>query len=199
VRSRAAGLTLLAIIPVALIGWLGYGWIQDFRNQEISIEEWVVRADQICQEAQEQSDANPAPESPLPGDKLRLTAKRTRDEVDDLRELDRPTEKKSAVAEYLISLEHRADELGNYADALDKTPAQGPLPDRTHLEELTNDSYTKGFALGLEKCNGGIDFSVDTTTTTLVPSSESTTPVPTAIGGQPEDEENTVDEPGSPE
>jgi hypothetical protein len=188
-RGRLVLLMMVAITPLVALAC----------SHELAIDDWVVRADQVCERAQASSDANPAPQSPLPGDRLRLTAQRSRDELDELRKLDDPSTRKSSVAEYLLTLEHRSDELVNYADALDKAPAQGPLPDRSHLEDLTTQAYTQGVALGLEHCNGGIDFSVDTTTTTLVPSSESTTPVPTAIGGQPENEENTEDLPGTPE
>jgi len=181
-------LTAVALTPLVVLAC----------SKGLEIEEWVAKADDVCQRAQANSDANPAPASPLPGDRLRVTAERSRAELDELRKLEDPVVRKSAVAEYLLTLEHRIDTLEHYADELDKAPLQGPRPDRSQLEELTTQAFTQAVALGLEDCNGGIDFSLDTTTTTAF-APDSTTPVPTAIGGQPENEETTEDLPGTPE
>ena len=187
-RAKLLALAVVAVLPLVALAC----------SHELDIADWVTKADEICQQAQASSDANPGPQSPLPGDRLRLTAQRSRAELDELRKLDPPSQKRSSVAEYLLTLEHRADVLITYADELDKAPTQGPFPDRSQLEELTTQAFTQGVALGLEHCNGGIDFSIDTTTTT-VPSPITSTPVPTGIGGQPENEENTEDLPGTPE
>lgn len=165
-------------------------------SRDQPLADWLRQADEICRRAQESADKNPAPQSNLPGDKLRLSVKRSRDELDELKKLDTPSERTSPVAEYLITLEHRADALELYADELDKAPAQGPLPSRTTLEQFTSEAYTKATALGLEQCAGGVDFAVDTTTTTTTTPGlpVDTAPVPTGIAGQPEGEETTQDQ-----
>jgi len=157
VRAKLLLVLVAAIVPVGAAVACSH---------DLPLNEWLVKADAICRAAQDSADQNPAVQSPLPGDKLRLSAKRTRDELDKLKELDPPIEQKSPVAEYLIVLGHRADALENYAEALDKAPAQGPAPSRVTLEERTTEAYTQAQALGLNDCNGGIDFSVDTTSTT---------------------------------
>lgn len=171
-RAKLIFVLVVAVLPVgALIAC----------SHDLPINEWLTSADAICRASQTSADQNPAPQSPLPGDKLRLSAKRTREELDKLKELDTPTEQKSAVAEYLIVLGHRADALVNYAEAVDKAPAQGPAPSRTTLEERTTEAYTQAQALGLNDCNGGIDFTIDTTSTTT------STAVTNATGAGPED------------
>jgi hypothetical protein len=165
-------------------------------SHELAIDDWLARADDICRQAQQAADANPAPQSPLPGDVLRLTASRSQAELDKLKDLDQPAENKQAVAEYLLTLGHRIDELGNYADAIDKAPAQGPAPDRTHLEDLTSEAFTEGVALGLNDCNGGVDFSIDNTTTSSADPLGSV-PISTVPGGPPQSEDNTEDSPGT--
>ena len=171
-RAKLVLVLLSAIIPAAFIVAC---------SRDLPINEWLTGADSICRRAQADADNNPAPQSPLPGDKLRLSAKRTRDELEELKKLDAPAEQKSPVAEYLIVLRLRADALENYAQALDKAPAQGPGPSRATLEERTTEAYTQAQALGLDTCNGGVDFTVDTTSTST------STAVATVSGTAPED------------
>lgn len=187
-RLRLLGLLLVAIAPVVVVGACSH---------EVALTDWISQADAVCASAQASADENPIPASPLPGEELRVTAKRSRAELVELRKLDKTEEKSSAVSEYLLTLDHRADELENYAEKLDKTPAQDAPPSRVNLEELTTQAYTQSVALGLTSCNGGVDFTIDTTTTTLyVPNPDSTTPVVTGIGGQPEGQDTTEDKPG---
>jgi hypothetical protein len=174
----------MVVVVVALIAGC--------RNEQ-PIDDWLADADVACHQAQAGADANPGPQSPLPGESLRRTAKHIEDEVDQLRQLAPPSERRAAVSEYLITLGHRVEILRNYGDALDKAPAQGPLPSRVRLEEITTQAYTQAVALGMEDCDGGVDFAIDTTTTTLVPGPAESSPVPTAIGGQPENEDTTQD------
>ncbi len=186
-RRRLLALFLVACAPLAVVAACSH---------EQSIDDWISKADAICRQAQDSADADPAPQSPLPGEKLRLTASRTRDEVASLRKLDSPSEQGSAVAEYLITLDHRNEALENYAEALDKAPTQGPPPPRNVLEDVTTQAYTQAAALGLNDCNGGVDFAADTTTTTLVPPPD-TAPAPTVPGGTSTDsEDGTQDQPG---
>jgi hypothetical protein len=134
-------------------------------SHDTGIDDWLAKADAVCREEQAAADADPAPGSPLPGDELRHLAQQGRDQLDRLRDLALPDEQRSSVAEYLLTLEHRIDVLGNYADELDRAPANGPAPDRRRLEDVTAQANTQAIALGLEACGGGVDLGVGTTTT----------------------------------
>ena len=194
-RRPSLTLTGLAVALVALVP-LG---VATACSREQPLPDWTARADAVCKQAQASADANPVPPSNLPGDALRTSAKRGRDELDELKKLDQPSQQKSAVAEYLITLERRSDALEAYGDALDKAPAQGPAPSRTLLEDVTGQAFTQAAALGLEECAGGVDFEFATTTTsppTLPNGPEPTTPVVTGIGGQPDGQDTTEDQPG---
>jgi hypothetical protein len=110
-----------------------------------------------------------------------------------MRELPPPSEQRDAVAEYLVTLEHRFDALDHYADAIDKAPTQGPAPDRRNLEDETTKAYTQAVALGLEKCNGGVDFNVDTTSSVPFGGDQSGTTPSTSITPTTGDEFSTPD------
>jgi hypothetical protein len=166
---------------------------------EQDLASWLSQADAICRQAQEAADAEPAPDSPFPGEPLRRTAERSRQELEQLRALDPPAQQATGVGEYLATLNVRIESLENTADALDAAPASGPPPSSESLQEYTNEAYTQAVALGLEDCAGGVDFAVDTTTSTALTdleTTESTAPVPTAAGGQPVGEETTEDKRG---
>ena len=135
-------------------------------SHDLSLDDWVVRADAVCRQQQAAADADPAPPSPLPGDELRHLAQQSRTELDALRDLPPLEERRSSVAEYLLTLEHRIDVLGNFADELDKAPADGPEPDRGRLEDVTTQATTQAVALGLESCGGGVDLGTVSTSTT---------------------------------
>lgn len=186
-RTKLVGLLLAASAPLLALVAVSCSHQQD-------LPDWLRKADEICRRAQENANRNPAPQSPLPGDALRLSAKRSRDELDELRQLDPPAEQASPVAEYLIELGHRNDALEHYADDLDKAPAQGPLPSRAQLEETTTAAFTKAQALGLENCAGGVDFGVDTTTTTTSAPPDAVTTVPSTLpDGSPGNQFDTPD------
>lgn len=190
VRTRLAALLAVAVLPLLAVALASCS-----RSSDITLAEWLSRADAICARAQEKADADPV-DSPLPGEALRVTATRTADEVDQLRALPSPDQNKAAVGDYLRSLDRRIEVLRAYADDVDKVPAGGQPPVIDKLVDATQDSVTQAVALGLESCAGGVDFTLQTTTTTSSLLPGETTPVPTAIGGQPENEENTVDEAG---
>jgi hypothetical protein len=164
-RSRPrpfAGLAGLAGFVAAV------GLVLSACSQDVSIDEWLARADEVCRQEQASADADPAPASPLPGDELRHLAQQGRDQVERLRALDLPDAQRSSVSEYLLSLDHRIEVLRNYADEVDQAPAQGPAPDRSRLEDVTTEANTRAVALGLEVCGGGVDRGVITTTTAAV-------------------------------
>lgn len=190
-RRRPIAVLTVALVPLVAV-------LVASCSHEQAFDDWATKADAICKQAQQNADQNPAPQSKLPGEALRLSAKRSRDELDELKKLDAPTERTSAVAEYFITLDRRSDALERYGDELDKAPAQGPAPSRALLEDVTGQAYTQAAALDLEECWGGVDFQVATTTTTpsTAPGPEPTTPVVTGIGGQPEGDDTTQDEPG---
>jgi hypothetical protein len=188
-RPRSAALAAICLAPLAVVACGG----------EQDLASWLNQADAICRQAQEAADAEPAPDTPFPGDPLRRTAERSRAELEDLRALDPPAQQATGVGEYLATLNVRIEALENAADALDAAPAGGPPPSSESLQEYTNEAYTQAVALGLDDCAGGVDFAVDTTTSTALSeleTTESTTPVPTAIGGQPLGEETTEDKRG---
>ena len=188
-RHRLAALAAICLLPLGVLACSG----------EQDLASWIDQADAICRQAQEAADADPAPETPFPGDALRRTAEQSRRELEQLRELDPPAQQATGVGEYLATLNVRIESLENTADALDAAPASGPPPSSESLQDYTNEAYTLAVALGLEDCAGGVDFAVDTTTSTALSeleTTESTAPVPTAIGGQPLGEETTEDKLG---
>jgi len=186
---KLAGLVLAASTP-------GLAFVALSCSSQQSLSDWLRGADSICRRAQENADRSPAPQSPLPGEAIRLNATRNRDALEELRQLAPPTEQASPVAEYLIELGRRNDALEHYADDLDKAPAQGPLPSRALLEETTSGAFTKAQALGLESCAGGIDFGVDTTTTTTSLPPDAVTTVPATLpDGSPGNQFDTPDGP----
>lgn len=188
-RHRLAALAAACLVPLGVLACSG----------EQDLASWLNQADAICRQAQEAADAAPAPDSPFPGEPLRRTAERSRTELEQLRALDPPAQQSTGVGEYLATLNVRIEALEHAADELDAAPASGPLPSSESLQEYTNEAYTQAVALGLEDCAGGVDFALDTTTSTALSdleTTESTTPVPTAAGGQPVGEETTEDKRG---
>jgi hypothetical protein len=188
---RTVAVLLVSLLPIAAL-------IISACATGQSLNDWLDKADAVCRAVQDNADRNPAPQSPLPGDEIRLSATRSRAALEELRELTPPDDRGSAVQDYLITLGRRVDALEHYAEALDKAPAQGPAPPRASLEDVTNQAFTQAVALGLEDCAGGVDFAVETTstTTTMLEGGPTTTPGPTGVAGQPEDEEVTQDQPG---
>ncbi len=189
---RRRSLLLLAVASALPLATLACSTEQELTG-------WIDQADAICRASQDAADAAPAPESPFPGEQLRRTADRSRDELGRLRALDPPIQQSSGVSEYLATLDVRIEALGNVADALDAAPTGGPPPSSESLQEYTNEAFTLATALGLTDCAGGVDFAVNTTTSTALSelgTVESTAPVPTAVGGQPEGEETTEDKLG---
>lgn len=188
-RRRLAALAVLCLAPVAVLAC----------SSEQELATWIAQADAVCREEQEVADAAPAPDGPFPGDQLRLTADRSRSELERLRELTPPAQQSTGVSEYLATLNVRIEALENAADALDAAPASGPPPSSESLQEYTNEAYTLAVALGLVECAGGVDFAVDTTTSTALSELESpepTAPMPTGAGGQPLGEDTTEDKLG---
>lgn len=188
-RRRLAVLAAVVVLPLVALAC----------SSDQALTSWIDQADAICRSAQEQADASPAPESPFPGEPLRLTAERGRVELEQLRALDPPTEQAAGVSEYLSTLSVRIEALDNTAAALDAAPAGGPPPSSESLQEYTNEAYTLAVALGMNDCAGGVDFAINTTTSTALSATESTdptTPPPTGVGGQPLGEETTQDELG---
>jgi hypothetical protein len=188
-RRRLLVLATLCVVPLVVLACSG--------QQELT--SWIAQADAICRDAQAAADVAPDPDSPFPGDELRATAERSRTELEKLRALDPPAQQASGVSEYLQTLSVRIEALENTAAALDAAPAAGPLPSSESLQEYTNEAYTEAVALGMDDCAGGVDFAVNTTTSTALSeleSTDSTAPVPTAIGGQPEGEDTTEDKAG---
>lgn len=188
-RSRLAVVAVLALVPPAIAAC----------SSEQELSSWIDQADAICREAQAAADASAPPESPFPGEQLRVTAERSRAELEDLRALDPPVQQAAGVSEYLATLNVRIEALENLADALDAAPAAGPLPSSESLQEYTNEAYTQAVALGMVDCAGGVDFAVNTTTSTAlseVEAPESTAPVVTDAGGQPAGEQTTEDKLG---
>jgi hypothetical protein len=187
-RRRHLGALLLACaVPIAVVACGG----------EQPLANWLDQADAVCRSAQAAADEVPPPDTPFPGDALRVTAERSRSELEQLRALDPPAQQSTGVGEYLATLNVRIEALESTADALDAAPAGEP-PSSESLQEYTNEAYTQAVALGLEDCAGGVDFAVDTTTSTGlgVETTESTTPVPTAVSGQPLGEDTTEDKLG---
>lgn len=168
-------------------------------SSEQELTSWIDQADAICRSSQQAADEDPVPDSPFPGDQLRATAEHSRSELEKLRALDPPVQQATGVSEYLATLNVRIEALENTADALDAAPAGGPPPSSESLQEYTNEAYTLAVALGMNDCAGGVDFAVDTTTSTALTATESTeptTPPPTGVGGQPLGEETTEDKLG---
>ena len=190
-RTRATSATLAVSIALALVV------VACSSEQELT--SWIDQADAICRSSQQTADDDPAPDTPFPGDELRRTAEHSRDELEQLRALDPPVQQATGVSEYLATLSVRIEALENTADALDAAPAGGPPPSSESLQEYTNEAYTQAVALGMLDCAGGVDFAVDTTTSTAlseVESTEPTAPPPTGAGGQPLGEETTEDKLG---
>lgn len=161
----------------------------------IPLAAWITKADAVCTDAQELADQEAAPPGLLPGDPLRRAAKHSRNELDGLEKLDRPDERRTAVDEYLRTFRRRIDLLELYADEVDKTPTSAPAPPVDDLTSVTAQVLTQAVALGLERCGAGVDADLGPgAPTTTLPGD--TTPVPTAVGGHPEDEETTEDLPG---
>jgi hypothetical protein len=183
-RSQLAAVALACTVPIGVLAC----------SSEQELSSWIDQADAICRSAQEAADAEPAPDTPFPGDPLRATAERSRAELDRLRELDPPVQQSEGVGEYLATLNVRIEALENTADALDAAPAGSP-PSSESLQEYTNEAYTLAVALGLEECAGGVDFTIDTTTSTALGNDAvaSTSPVVTEVTGLPEGVETVED------
>lgn len=164
-RARAgAGALALATSIVAL---LIAGGACSAQGPKLS--QWVAKADEIC--ARSQNDAELVrpvvfPRSML--DILRKSAELSKRESRELRDLEKPIERRQAVRDYLGTLDERNRALDLLVSATEQASPDAEVQTE-QLVTLTQKAVEQAQALGLQKCRAGVDLSVGGPPTTFVP------------------------------
>jgi hypothetical protein len=173
-RDVARTLAGFATVVVANLGCAGDG---------PSLEDYRASAGEVCLETQREADALALPTAgPGLSDALRQSAELSRDEVEALIDLPKPTERRDDVEAWLEALGRRVTALEAYSAQLLDTTSGAPPPVPEELAVATQDAAEAAIALGLEACGAGVDTPISAAPT---PTPESPEPGPTADPGGP--------------
>ncbi len=125
---------------------------------------WVRSADDICREVQKEAEeTRPVLTTPTLVDSLKRSAELSRKEVNQLRDLERPVERRDDVRSYLAALDDRVRAIDTYATELQAGPGGAADSTGTGLElfsDATKKAADLALSLGLQTCRAGIDMSV---------------------------------------
>lgn len=125
------------------------------------LAEWRAQADEICKQVQDEADkTRPVLFEQSLAQTLRKSADYSKEEAKQLRAIDKPSEQRDAVREYLNALDDRNRELDLVANQ-----AEHPGPDfePPSLERLAIDTTRAsdfGKQLDMKHCRAGIDVSI---------------------------------------
>lgn len=129
--------------------------------------EWVKLADEVCQRHQQEADqSRPVLYQPTLAQTLRRSAEASAGEAQELRDIEKPRDRRAEVREYLAAVDDRTRELQLLADQAEHPGENFQVPSSENLAAATERASTLAQTLKLQKCGAGIDVSVGATTTT---------------------------------
>ncbi|MCX7619326.1 MAG: hypothetical protein N2037_00600 [Acidimicrobiales bacterium] len=137
--------------------------------QNRPLSQWVAKADAVCARSQDEAElVRPVvfPRSML--DILRLSSELSKKEASDLRDLEKPTERRQEVRDYLGTLDERNRALDLLVSATEQASPDAEVQ-TGELVRLTQQAVDQAQRLGLQKCRAGVDLSVGGPPTTFVP------------------------------
>ncbi|MFN8039838.1 MAG: hypothetical protein U0Q07_11570 [Acidimicrobiales bacterium] len=158
----------------------------------IPLSSWRTKADEVCATVQKEADQiRPVLFTPTLADTMRKSAELSKKEASQLRDLEKPDEKRAEVRDYLGSLDERNRQLELQANLLGgATPGATP-PSFDDLAKVTAQAASQAQALGMQKCRAGVDMSVGGTssssTSSTAPSAGGPTTTLEPVSPNPED------------
>ena len=127
----------------------------------ISLSSWRTKADDVCATVQKEADqVRPVLFTPTLADTMRKSAELSKKETSQLRDLEKPDEKRAEVRDYLGSLDERNRQLELQANLLGGATPGGTPPSFDDLAKTTAQAASQAQALGMQKCRAGVDMSV---------------------------------------
>lgn len=146
----------------------------------VALSSWRTKADEICAQVQKEADqVRPVLFTPTLADTMRKSAELSKKEASQLRDLEKPDERRAEVRDYLGSLDERNRLLELQASLLGGSDPGGTPPSFDELATVTAQAASQAQGLGLQKCRAGVDMSVggssSSSSTSVDPSGASTT------------------------
>ena len=127
----------------------------------ISLSSWRTKADDVCATVQKEADqVRPVLFTPTLADTMRKSAELSKKETSQLRDLEKPDEKRAEVRDYLGSLDERNRQLELQANLLGGATPGGTPPSFDDLANTTAQAASQAQALGMQTCRAGVDMSV---------------------------------------
>ncbi|MEZ5141461.1 MAG: hypothetical protein R2726_02940 [Acidimicrobiales bacterium] len=161
------------VVAVVLLGLVACG------SDAVPLSSWRTKADDICAQVQKEADqVRPVLFTPTLADTMRKSSELSKKEASQLRDLEKPDEKRAEVREYLGSLDERVRLLDLQASLLSGSDPGGTPPSFDDLATVTAQAASQAQGLGLRKCRAGVDMSVggsSSSTTSVAPGDPSTT------------------------
>ena len=157
----------------------------------ISLSSWRTKADDVCATVQKEADqVRPVLFTPTLADTMRKSAELSKKETSQLRDLEKPDEKRAEVRDYLGSLDERNRQLELQANLLGGSDP-GSQPSFDELAKITAQAASQAQALGMQKCRAGVDMSVggssSSSTSSTAPGAGGPTTTLEPVSPNPED------------
>lgn len=158
----------------------------------ISLSSWRTKADDVCATVQKEADqVRPVLFTPTLADTMRKSAELSKKETSQLRDLEKPDEKRAEVRDYLGSLDERNRQLELQANLLGGSDPGGSQPSFDELAKITAQAASQAQALGMQKCRAGVDMSVggssSSSTSSTAPGAGGPTTTLEPVSPNPED------------
>lgn len=174
--GRTVAAALVVLVPLGALGCSSDG---------PTLEEYSATVREVCADFQREADALALPTAgPSLAASLRASAELSRDEVEALVEVPRPSERRSEVDTWLDALGRRVTSLEEYAAAVEGA-AIGEVP--AVPEELalaTQEAAEAATSLGLDGCGAGVETPLSAPTT-VDPATAAPGPAPVTVPGGP--------------
>lgn len=148
----ASLIAVAALVGVAAAGCGGGG---------IPLSSWRSKADEVCAAVQKEADqVRPVLFTPTLAETMRKSSELSKKEAGQLRDIEKPDEKRAEVRDYLASLDERARLLDLQASLLAGSGPEGAQPSFDELARATQHAASQAQGLGMTKCRAGVDMSV---------------------------------------
>jgi cell division septation protein DedD len=164
---------------VGLVALAGFGCSSDGPT----LEEYGASVREVCADYQREADALALPTAgPALAASLRASAELSRDEVEALVAVPRPSDRRSEVDAWLDALGRRVTSLEEYAAAVEGVDP-GVVPEVPEdLATATQEAAEAAVALGFEGCGAGVETPLSSPTTTG-PTAGAPGPAPVSVPG----------------
>lgn len=132
------------------------------------LKTWITEADTICHDVQKEAEeTQPVLRPPTLIESLRRSLELSKKEVRQLRDLERPVEKRDDVRQYLQALDDRISAVDNYmtevngsAGGMASPAASDGLTGIERLTFATQRAADLATSIGLHTCLAGIDMTI---------------------------------------